>query len=381
MGIVLNGITWDHSRGLLPVVATAQRFHELHPEVEITWEKRSLQAFGDFPVERLAGDYDLLVIDHPFAGAVARHGVLLPLEQHLPAAFLEDQAANSVGPSHASYGIDGCHYALAIDAAAPVASWRPDLLERDGLMVPRDWSELLALVRRGRVALPGVPIDTFIHFMSLAVSGGGTLGADGRFVGEEAGRLALARLRELTVLCPPEVFTWNPIRTYEALASHGGLAYCPFAFGYNNYARPGYAAHALRFGDPVALDGKEPLRTILGGTGLAVSARCAHRETALAYAMFTAGAQIQRTLYAASGGQPGHRSAWLDEQVNGAAGGFFRDTLGAHDRAFLRPRHHGFIPFQDRACLIVHDYVRNGGDAGTTLAAVERLYRESLAMD
>jgi hypothetical protein len=44
--INLKGITWNHSRGLLPMVATAQRFSELYPNVNITWEKRSLQQFG-----------------------------------------------------------------------------------------------------------------------------------------------------------------------------------------------------------------------------------------------------------------------------------------------------------------------------------------------
>ena len=39
---VLRGITWNHSRGFVSVVATAQRFCELHPNVEITWEKALL---------------------------------------------------------------------------------------------------------------------------------------------------------------------------------------------------------------------------------------------------------------------------------------------------------------------------------------------------
>jgi len=47
---VLRGIAWDHTRGFVPMVATAQRFHELHPEIEIRWEKRSLQAFADAPI-------------------------------------------------------------------------------------------------------------------------------------------------------------------------------------------------------------------------------------------------------------------------------------------------------------------------------------------
>ena len=49
MSISLKGITWSHSRGFTSIVAVSQRFSELHPDVEITWEKRSLQEIADAP--------------------------------------------------------------------------------------------------------------------------------------------------------------------------------------------------------------------------------------------------------------------------------------------------------------------------------------------
>ncbi len=58
--IILNGITWGHSRGITPLLAASQRYNELHPEVEIRWKKRTLQEFADFPIEELTKDYDLL---------------------------------------------------------------------------------------------------------------------------------------------------------------------------------------------------------------------------------------------------------------------------------------------------------------------------------
>ncbi len=91
----LTGITWNHTRGFLPMVATAQRFAEIHPGIEVIWQKRSLQAFGDQPLEELAPQFDLLVIDHPFVGYAAANAVLLPLDMYLPMEFLADQAANS----------------------------------------------------------------------------------------------------------------------------------------------------------------------------------------------------------------------------------------------------------------------------------------------
>ena len=61
--IVLKGMTWGHSRGITPLLAFSQRFTELYPNVEIIWEKRSLQQFADFPIEKLAEQYDLLIVD------------------------------------------------------------------------------------------------------------------------------------------------------------------------------------------------------------------------------------------------------------------------------------------------------------------------------
>jgi multiple sugar transport system substrate-binding protein len=76
----LRGITWEHSRGFDPKVATAREYERLHPNVRITWEQRSLQEFASGPVDDLAGRFDLVVIDHPHMGAVARAGDLLALD-------------------------------------------------------------------------------------------------------------------------------------------------------------------------------------------------------------------------------------------------------------------------------------------------------------
>ena len=120
--VTLRGITWGHTRGFVPMVATAQRYSELHPGVRIQWELRSLQAFADQSIEALSRSYDLLVIDHPSIGEAAAHGLFLPLDAHVPASFLEDQARHSVGQSHPSYTHSGHAWALATHAATPVSA-------------------------------------------------------------------------------------------------------------------------------------------------------------------------------------------------------------------------------------------------------------------
>ena len=372
-------MTWDHSRGYLPMVATAQRFHELHPEVEITWARRSLQAFADKPLDPLAARYDFLVIDHPWAGYAERSGILQPLEELLSRDFLADQAGNSVGQSHASYEYDGSHWALAIDAAAPVSACRPDLLEKAGARLPQTWDDLIALGRRGLVCCPSIPLDTYCNFLNLGASAGATLFPnEEEIIAREAGLLMLARLKELAEVVPAQFFKLNPIRTCEVMTQSDDFAYCPFTYGYSNYARPGYAPNVLKFGGIVTVEpGRKP-STMLGGTGLAISSKCKHRDIAVEYAKFVASGETQRGLYFESGGQPGHRSAWLDDRVNAASSNFFFDTLSTLDAAFVRPRYAGYLKLQDHAGDVIHKFLRRGGDAGKVLDAINQLYRETL---
>ncbi len=382
--ITLRGMTWAHTRGFVPMAATAQRYQELHPGVEIVWEKRSLRDFEEFPVEELAARYDLLVIDHPFVGFAARHRVLQPLDELLPPGFAAEQAAHAVGASHKSYLWDNQLWALAIDAATPVAAWRPDLLEEAKVAPPCLWSEVIALARFGLVEIPAAPINCLMNFFGLCASlGEAPFRGPDQVVGREVGREALARLRELVAACDPGCLARNPIQSLDLLASEHNhhLAYCLFPYGYSNYAQEGYAARALRFGDLPALGpGLPPLTTTLGGTGLALSGRSAHARVAADYAQFVAGPEVQRTLYARCGGQPGHRSAWIDAENNRRADGYFTATLPALDRAFLRPRHAGYLHgFQKPGGFVVHRMVRGEAGADETLAALDQLWIASLA--
>jgi len=374
----LKGITWGHSRGLLPMVATAQRFSEIHPGTEITWVKRTLEEFGHHPLAQLAEKFDLLVIDHPFMGHAARHRLLVPLDEFLSAEFLAEQARNSVGESHSSYTYDGHHWALAIDAAAPVSCWRPDLLEQMRLAVPENWEDLLELARRGLVALPSLAVDSLMHFYMLCCGLEEPPFAGSEIlVHPEIGASALTMLRELVGLCSPEILTWNPIDAYEAMSSRDDLVYCPFAFGYSNYARPGYGAKPLEFGDLPRMARGARGQSTLGGAGLAISAFCRHRDAALAYARFVASADCQRALYVQNGGQPGHRAAWTDPEANRLTNQFFLNTLPALDRAFLRPRYDGYVGFQEAAGPVVHDFLERGGDPEFTIRELQALYRSS----
>lgn len=376
--IKLKGITWNHSRGFTSIVATAQRFQELNPNIEISWKKRSLQAFADEPINELAKRFDLLIIDHPWAGFAARTEVIVPLNKYLTEEFLTDQAENSVGKSHESYSYNNQQWALAIDAATPVAASRPDLFEKYNLELPKTWDDLLDLAKKGFVAIPGIPQDTLMSFYMIC----STLGEDvcstpEFFISDETGIKALEILRELGVHIAPESYNFNPIQVYEAMTLTDKYLYSPFAYGYTNYSKNGYARKTLKFHDMVSLEG-QPLITTLGGTGLAISAECKHKDIAAKYAEFVGQPETQKTIFFDNGGQPGHRSAWLDTQTNFKSMDFFKDTLPALDRAFLRPRYHGHMFFQDNSGAPIRKYMMEGGNPKDVLEILNKLYLESL---
>lgn len=375
---VLNGITWNHSRGYVSVVATAQRYTEMYPHVEINWKKRSLQEFADAPIQGLAEQYDFLVIDHPWAGFAVDSGILVSLQDYIDSDYMDDQGNHSVGHSHPSYNFDGNQCALAIDAATPVAAYRADLLDRYNLEVPQTWEDLLELARKGRVIMPAIPVDTLMHFYMLCSTQGQDPIVDGEWaVSDELAVQALEQLRELTNLCPPSIFDWNPIAVYDTLSLQDDYVYCPFAYGYSNYSRRGYSDHILTFDDMVNIDGKGRCRTTLGGTGLAISSNCKSIDVAVDYAKFTASPIIQQTLFVENGGQPGHRSAWVDDEVNRRTNNYFMNTLPALDRAYLRPRYPGYLHFQDHAGAPIRDWNMNGGNPTAVLDKLKALLKES----
>lgn len=376
--ISLRGITWNHSRGFLPMVATAQRFSELNPHVQISWEKRSLQQFADFSIQELAEVFDLLVIDHPWAGFAAKTKSIVPLDQYLSEEYLKDQEVNSVGASYESYHYDGHQWALPIDAATPVAASRPDLLAAKGLQLPKSFEDLLALADQGLVAFAGIPIDVLMNFYTLCCSlGEDPCQGDEEVVSTATGIKALKMYRELASKIDKANFNRNPIQVYEAMTQTDEIAYCPFAYGYANYSRNGYARRTLHFHDMISLDGKTNLRSTLGGTGLAISSKCAEMEVAVAYARYVGSPECQQTLFFESGGQPGHLAAWKNEEVNRQSQQYFNNTLPALERAFLRPRYHGSMFFQDHAGDVVRDYLMNGGDEAEVLSAMNELYLQS----
>lgn len=363
------------------MVATAQRFSELYPNVHMTWEKRSLQQFADFSIQELAEQFDLLVIDHPWAGFAAKTKSIVPLDYYLSDDYLKDQQRNSVGQSYESYFYDEHLWALPIDAATPVAASRPDLFTEKNLQLPQSFKDLLALADRGLVAFAGISIDVLMNFYTLCCSlGEDPCQNDSEVISIETGVKALQMYRELASKIDPANFNRNPIQVYEAMTLTDEIAYCPFAYGYSNYSRIGYARKVLHFHDMISLDGQTNLRSTLGGTGLAISSKCKELDIAAKYVEFVGSPVCQSTLFFESGGQPGHLTAWKNDEVNRQSKNYFLNTLPALERAFLRPRYHGSMYFQDHAGDVVRNYLMNGSDEKQVLSDLNELYQKSKSL-
>ena len=368
----LKGMTWSHPRGYDPMVATSAAWRD-RTGVEIVWEKRSLQDFESFPVEQLARAYDFIVMDHPHVGQITADGCLTPLDVPGREAERADLAANSVGPSYKSYTWAEHQWAFPIDAATQVQAYRPDHVER----AAGSWDGVIAHARAGRVVVPMLPPHSIMTFFTLAANAGHPCAAvEAELIDEQAGVEVVNRLLELTALIEPSNFAMDPIAASEAMAhADPQVTLMPFGYGYANYALDGFRPGRLQFAD---IPLPEARGAALGGTGIAVSAFSQHIPEAIDYAYWVASRDVQRGIYAAAGGQPGHAAAWDDDAVNAPVHDFYRDTRRTLEGSWLRPRHNGYMGFQDAGSKRLNAGLMSGEAPADIVAALNALYRESL---
>ena len=394
MTAVLRGLTWDHPRGYQVLDALAGA---LEPEITVHWDRQSLEDFESRPLRTLAGDYDLLVVDHPGLGEAVRDGALRPMHEIFSRSELAGWRAGSAGASFDSYRLGRRQWALPLDAAAQVSVARPDLMPAR----PASWADAVpAAAEIATVLCLGGP-HALLMFSAICVAAGSAPATAGReFVTGAAGTAALRVMAELLARADPELSQRNPIGVLEAMAAPGGPAYCPLVYGYITYAQPALAGEAGR-GEAVSPPGQRSaggpggrphgpalaffdapagrggIGSVLGGTGLAVTRSCAHPAAAAALIRTLLSERVQTGLFAEFGGQSAARQAWLDAGADQASGGFYRGTWATVQRAWVRPRFAGYPAFQSSASAVLRDGLLAGHPHGAMVGQVNELFADA----
>jgi multiple sugar transport system substrate-binding protein len=371
--IRLRGMTWGHRRAIDPLVKTLPMFLARHPDIAIGWDARPLAGFEFTPIEVLARSHDLIILDHPFMGSVAASGALVPLDG------LELADCEFIGPSLASYQMGGHLWAVPVDAATQVAVSRPDLLASARAEAPRDWQGALDL--GARVAAHGLKlaiglrgVHALMTVFSLMAGAGRPWAAspDGD-IDRDAVMAAAGQIRALMAYCPPEVLDWNSIELHDAMAARDDLLFCPAVYGFYTYAEADQR-RPLSFHDFAGPAG--PAGSTIGGTGLALSAHCTEPGAALAYLRFAAELATQRG-FAHHHGQPAHAAIWRDSAINADFGGAFGATVATLGHAWVRPRHAGYLGFQELGGDLVEAHLRGTIDGRMLCDRISDAWLES----
>ena len=169
----------------------------------------------------------------------------------------------------------------------------------------------------------------------------------------------------------------DPIQTAELMAETNDFYYCPYIYGFSNYSRKNYRQNILKYTDVLDLSGKGPAGTHLGGTGIAVSNVSKNKDLAIEYAFWIAGAECQKSLFYQSGGQPGNSEAWEDKQINLETNDFFKGTRKTLDLAWVRPRHNGYMEFQDKSGDLINEYLQTEISAESVCEKLSDMYNKS----
>ena len=381
--IKLKGMTWNHERGINPLIKASQIFKE-KTGVSIDWDARSLADFELFPLDILANKYDFIMIDHPHIGVAHEENLLKPLENLLPQELLKDQAEGTVGQSYKSYTWEGHQYAIPLDSAAQVSAYRKDLLEQTGNKLPSTWDNVFDLaikLPKGAIAIPFVPVHAYSSFFTLCSHfsdmSKGQFWSDESDLSYEVGEKALDILIKLMSLANEKSKDCDPINILDIMKDSDEIIYCPLTYGYSNYSRSAYGKHIVTFRNmPKSVS--RPSGSMIGGVGLSISSKCAHEKEAVEFVKMVIDKDFQRTIIYEADGQPGHIKSWKDETVNKGTDNFFIDTLETLTLGSLRPRFNGYINFQAETGRLIRKFCLDGtGDKKIFIDKLNALIRKA----
>lgn len=377
--VELKGITWDHQRGYDPLIHTTKLFSEKH-NVSISWKKRSLKDFGDYPIEKLVKDYDLLLIDHPFIPTAYQDQLFVNLKEYIDTNYLEEIKKQSIGECFSCYTYKDQLLALPVDAAALIATYQPKAFLSLELSVPKTIDELFnlaeALPKDKYMLLPLIHTDIWCLFLTFCAQiGGREFFCLKNGIPKELGETSLELINRIRGIMHSDSINLNPIQVLNIMSKDKDAVYCPYSFGYTNYSLESHTVTRLKVcNSPRYTD--STVSTILGGVGIAVSSYSDHLSEAVAYAKYVAEPTIQETEYFTSGGQPSQKNAWESVKNNKASLDFFKDTQKTIEEAYCRLQVYHWNEFQELSAFTIYDGLKNNIESSLLVEKINELYKK-----
>ncbi|PUB11886.1 extracellular solute-binding protein [Yoonia sediminilitoris] len=369
MNLPFKGLTWDHPRGFNALDKAGREAGQ------IQWHKQPLEGFESAPIAELCAAYDMVVLDHPHIGEAVAEGCLTRLETVFAADALDAIAAATIGSCFRSYEMDGSHWALPLDAASQVMAWQPAHIEQE----VETWSQVAEFARlSGQVALSLAGPHAILSLMSIAASLDETLDlGNGGWIPDETCRAAFDLMQSVHAHANRAAFDQNPIGILEEMSRGDHILLCPLIYGYVNYsARSANEAVSFR-NAPRARVGGRP-GSILGGTGIGISAGCTITPELTAHLLWLMSPPVQTSFIPAHDGQPSARAAWSARGVNADVRDFYSATAETLETATLRPRHDGYIGFQAKASAYVRDALERRKSTSRVARDLVEMFTKSL---
>ena len=357
--VIFKCLSWGHRRALDPLAEASRCFGELHSDIRVEWQERSLEDFEHQPIDKAMEGVDFLVFDHPFCGAIEASGAFAALDEgriSWEGGPLRDE--DYIGPSLASYRYQGKLWGLPIDGATNHAVYRKDLMEKLGMGIPRNWSKVLELGERARAVGLWLGMGAKSHhgLLALAALMANEFERDERhgtrdewehdFLNRKGAWDACEKaLKKLMNYCPSESAEWTSIDLHEQMVARDDIVYCPIVYGYGTYGEVDQG-NRLSFANMPGLNTDDCSGSILGGAGIGLSGSCKHPDEAYQFLRFLNRVETQRDIFTQYHGQPARIEAWEDPRVDQRFNDYFSSVRKSMDTAWTRPRYDGYLKFQ-----------------------------------
>ena len=389
--IRLKGLVWSHRRGYAPLIATADAYHALNPDVYVDWQ---VMSFHDcyHSSRREAGsgihETDLVCFDYPNTGDYAANEWAVPIDEFLSSEQAAELAADADPASYRSYLFDGRLWGFPIDSATIITAYRPDLLGDDASAIPGDWDSFLEVAqafhkppaRYGFCNQFGNGLGAYLLLEGIvAALGQAPYAEEGEVLDRDKARRGLSIVKEVHRLSIPRDMQTDHGLGFGFMRNDDRVALTVATFAYSNYFG-GRGPRKIEPADMPVMPETGVRTSNIGGVGLAVHSWSKHREIASDYARFVMDRETQGGVYIENEGQPGRVSALRSDAYNDMRDGFGNVLADALDDAYVRPNWPGYHYLEAGSDPVMRRFLDGDLSPDQTIAELDRIAAESFRL-